>query len=322
MYAASPTYAGVNLRAKPTTDSAILDAMPYGAEVRAGDATVAGPDGEPWRWVVYGGQDGYALASLLSSERPPAAPTPTPSPAPSATPEITATPETISTPEPTSAEATPAFTSVPPTSRPTETSVPTETAPDEEFSGYVSVIDEETRARMQHSWRPGCPVPLEDLRLLSARYWGFDGDAHMGELVVHEDYAYDVLGALEELFDAGFPIERMRLVDVYGGDDDSSMAANNTSAFNCREVTGRPGVWSEHSYGRAIDINPVQNPYVTEGGLILPPAGEEYADRSEHAPGMVHRDGPVVDAFAAIGWGWGGDWSEPVDYQHFSATGR
>ncbi len=171
------------------------------------------------------------------------------------------------------------------------------------------------------SWRPGCPVPIEDLRLLSVDYWGFDGEEHRGELVVHEDEADSVLWVMRRLFEARFPIAQMQLVDAYGGDDDSSMAANNTSAFNCREVTGRPGVWSEHSYGRAIDINPIQNPYVM-GGTVLPPAGERYVDRSLDARGMIYRDGPVVRAFREIGWSWGGNWDSPKDYQHFSATGR
>jgi len=109
---------------------------------------------------------------------------------------------------------------------------------------------------------------------------------------------------------------------VYEADDDRSMAANNTSAFNCREVTGRPGVWSEHAYGRAIDINPIQNPYVTSKGDVLPPAGAEYVDRSRTAPGMIHEDDAVVRAFRGVGWVWGGSWTSVRDYQHFSATGR
>ncbi len=138
---------------------------------------------------------------------------------------------------------------------------------------------------------------------------------------MHEDEAQRVHAVLRMLFEARFPIQRMLLVDEYEGDDDRSMAANNTSAFNCREVTGRPGVWSEHSYGRAIDINPIQNPYVLDG-TVLPAAGVPYTDRSKNKQGMIHADGPVVRAFAAIGWSWGGNWRSPTDYQHFSATGR
>ncbi len=165
-------------------------------------------------------------------------------------------------------------------------------------------------------------MPLDELRLVTVRYWGFDGRPHMGELVIHERYAYAIVQVMHELYDARYPIERMQLVDVYGGDDDRSMAANNTSAFNCRSVTGRPGVWSEHSYGWAIDINPVQNPYVTASGVVLPSAGQRYLDRTQDLPGMIHPDDVVVRAFARIGWKWGGYWSDPKDYQHFSATGR
>ena len=186
----------------------------------------------------------------------------------------------------------------------------------------VAPLDDATRARMVHSWRPGCPVPLEDLRLLTVEHWGFDGVVHQGELVVHADQAEAVLGAMRALYDARFPMERIALVDEYGGDDDRSMAANNSSAFNCREVAGRPGVWSEHSYGRAIDVNPVQNPYVSSDGTVSPPAGAAFADRARTSPGMILAGDPVVSAFTAIGWGWGGDWNSAKDYQHFSATGR
>ena len=191
------------------------------------------------------------------------------------------------------------------------------------FDGTAAAIDAATRERMVgSSWREGCPVRIEDLRLLRVDYWGFDGREHRGELVVSAYRAPAILGAMRRLFDARFRIERMELVDAYGADDDASMAANNTSAFNCREVTGRPGVWSEHSYGRAIDINPVQNPYISASGAVLPPAGAEYADRSQRRMGMIRAGDPVVRAFEAVGWRWGGYWTSPKDYQHFSATGR
>lgn len=187
------------------------------------------------------------------------------------------------------------------------------------FRGSAQPIDATARSRMTSSWRPGCPVPIEDLRLLTLDHWGFDGGVHRGELVVHRDHSEAVLRVMRRLFEARFPIERMQLIDVYGGDDERSMAANNTSAFNCRAVSGRPGVWSQHSYGWAVDVNPVQNPYVS-GGRVSPPAGAAFADRSVRHPGMVH--GGVVQAFASVGWGWGGNWTSPKDYQHFSATGR
>ncbi|MEX2557590.1 MAG: M15 family metallopeptidase [Actinomycetota bacterium] len=190
-----------------------------------------------------------------------------------------------------------------------------------EFRGSVSTLDAATRARMTFSWRTGCPVPLKDLRILRMTHRGFDRRVHAGELVVHEDHAGAVLGVFRSLFDAEFPIERMELVDEYEGDDDLSMAANNTSAFNCRPSTGSPGEWSQHAYGLAIDINPVQNPYVTKSGSVEPPKGAAYVDRSTKAPGVIHRNDAVVQAFARIGWEWGGDWTSAKDYQHFSANG-
>ncbi len=183
-------------------------------------------------------------------------------------------------------------------------------------------IDAATKQRMIGvSWRRGCPVGLADLRLLKVRHRGFDGRVHRGRLVVHKDSARGMLRVMSRLFQLHFPIRRMRLVDAYGADDRRSMAADNTSAFNCRYVSGT-NRWSEHAYGRAIDVNPVENPYVGSDGYVSPPAGAPYRDRSQRAKGLIQRNGNVVQAFASIGWKWGGDWSWPKDYQHFSLTGR
>ncbi len=170
------------------------------------------------------------------------------------------------------------------------------------------------------SWRPGCPVPLSALRYLQVSHMGMDGREHIGELVVNERDVTAVAIALKLLWDAGFPIERMRLVDDYGGSDDASMAANNTSAFNCRTVAGT-STWSQHAHGRAIDINPVQNPSVT-AGVASPPAGAAYIDRTRVRAGMLVEGGAAVAAFDRIGWGWGGRWTTTRDHQHVSATGR
>lgn len=190
------------------------------------------------------------------------------------------------------------------------------------FRGEVRELDEATRTRMvPSSWRPGCPVALDELRLVVVDHWGFDGQVHRGELVLHADQAADVLQVFRTLFEQRFPIQRMRLVDDYGGDDERSMAANNTSAFNCRLVAGG-GRWSEHAYGRAVDVNPVQNPYVSRGGEVAPAAGSAHLDRSRAVEGMIRPGDGVVRAFASIGWSWGGNWSSAKDYQHFSSTGR
>ena len=191
----------------------------------------------------------------------------------------------------------------------------------ERFESAVSEIDGAIASRMTASWRPGCPVPLGELRLITLTHWGFDGRPIQGELVVAERYAEAIVSVFRRLFEERFPIESMRLVDEFDGDDDRSMAANNTSGFNCRQATGS-NRWSEHAYGRAVDINPVQNPYITRSGAILPPAGAAHATRDAATPGLISNDSPVVAAFGEIGWRWGGNWSSGKDYQHFSATGR
>ncbi|MFC4783857.1 M15 family metallopeptidase [Nocardioides sp. MAHUQ-72] len=193
------------------------------------------------------------------------------------------------------------------------------------YAATVHRIGPRLRARMRSSHGDGCPVRPADLRHLRLRYVDFRGQTHVGELVVHEDQAQQVADVFGVLYDAGWPIRRMRLVDAYGGDDDRSMAADNTSAFNCRRVTGG-GAWSQHAYGTAIDIDPVENPYVS-GSEVAPPAGRRFAtiDRGAASPvpaGVIRADDVVVRAFARIGWAWGGSWTGSKDYQHFSATGR
>ncbi|HET7443443.1 MAG TPA: M15 family metallopeptidase [Solirubrobacterales bacterium] len=195
------------------------------------------------------------------------------------------------------------------------------TASAQPFRGHATRLEPELRQRMTGvSWHPGCPVGLDDLRLLAVSYWGFDGEVHFGRLVVNRDAARPLLSVMRRLYRLRYPFRRMRLVDAYGADDHRSMEADNTSAFNCRFVSGTSS-WSQHAYGRAIDVNTIENPYVGSDGHVSPPQGEPFADRSLHAKGLIHAGGAVVRAFAAIGWGWGGDWSGDRDYQHFSATG-
>ena len=190
------------------------------------------------------------------------------------------------------------------------------------FRGSVSPIPAPLRETMTGvSWRPGCPVSLRDLRVVLARHWGFDGRARTGRLIVHRDVADDVLTVLRRLYAARFPIRRMVPVDAYGGSDFRSIQADNTSAFNCRFVDGTTR-WSEHAYGRAIDLNPIENPYVTSGGTTSHGASRPYLRRSRYRPGMAVEGGVAVRAFAAVGWSWGGRWPGARDYQHFSASGR
>jgi hypothetical protein len=189
------------------------------------------------------------------------------------------------------------------------------------FEGSAHRIGPELRQRMWGaSMHRGCPVGFDRLRLLKLRVWGFDGRVHRGRLVVNVDAAQPMLAAMHRLFALGYPIRRMRLVDAYGAVDDRSMEADNTSAFNCRPVAGTSR-WSEHAYGRAIDLNPLENPYADSDGYVSPPQSAPYFDRSQRVKGLIHAGGPVVATFAAVGWGWGGSWSWPKDYQHFSASG-
>lgn len=171
------------------------------------------------------------------------------------------------------------------------------------------------------SWRPGCPVGLDDLRLVKLTYRGFDGEVHPGKLVVHRWYADEIARVFRKLFRVGFPIRRMELVDRYGADDMASMKADNTSAFNCRYRNGVCCRWSMHAYGKAIDVNPVENPYVGSWG-VSPPNGERYVDRNTRRKGMIFEKDRVWWAFHAIGWEWGGTWADSTDYQHFSSNDR
>jgi hypothetical protein len=185
----------------------------------------------------------------------------------------------------------------------------------------MRLIDAAQAKRMTGvSWRPGCPVPLRDLRLVTVKHWGFDRRTHTGRLIVHKDVWRPLVSAFQRVYEAHVPIRRMVPVDAYGGSDFRSIEADNTSTFNCRYVDGTTR-WSEHAYGRAIDVNPIENPYVS-GGRTSHAASRAYLDRSRRRPGMAVEGGAMVRAFELIGWGWGGRWSGARDYQHFSASGR
>ena len=190
------------------------------------------------------------------------------------------------------------------------------------FEVEVREIEGKVRRRMTgSSWRPGCPVDREDLRLIRATHWDWGGHKDLGSIVVHEKEAGEIVRVFRSLFRQRFPIRRMELIDRFGADDHRSMNADNTSGFNCRYVNGTT-TWSQHAYGRAIDLNPIENPYVTPSGFVSPPAGEPYADRSRDSKGMVHRGDAAYRAFSQEGWKWGGNWSGSKDYQHFSENGR
>lgn len=187
---------------------------------------------------------------------------------------------------------------------------------DDAFHGAVSEVPREVAERS--TWAPDCPVGLDDLRYLRLTFWGFDDEAHTGEMIVHASVAEDVVGVFRRLHELRFPIEEMRVVDAPELDAPPTGDGNNTTSFVCRPAVGS-GSWSEHASGLAVDVNPFHNPYV-RGDLVLPELASAYADREWRRPGMVTSE--VVEAFARVGWGWGGDWTSPVDPMHFSASGR
>jgi hypothetical protein len=179
-----------------------------------------------------------------------------------------------------------------------------------------------TAAALGATWHAGCPVAPAQLVELNLSYWGFDNARHRGAMVVNASVASAVTRVFSFLYAARFPIHEMVPQSSYGGDDNAAAAADDTSGFNCRfAVAPGPPQWSVHAYGEAIDVNDVENPYVS-GTTVIPPAGAAYEDRADLRPGMAVAGGILVEAFAAIGWFWGGRWSGAVDYQHFSLTGH
>jgi hypothetical protein len=186
---------------------------------------------------------------------------------------------------------------------------------------FAHSIGRVTRAQLPHSWHPGCPVGPAELRRVRLSYWGFDGRRRIGALVVDRTVTSDVVRVFARLYAARFPIRRIRPIDAYGGNDERSLEADNTSAFNCRfAIAPGPRRWSAHAFGTAIDVNPVENPYL-EGGRVHPRAGAAYLNRAAVRPGMAVGGGLLVRVFADVGWEWGGRWAGSPDYQHFSASG-
>ena len=182
------------------------------------------------------------------------------------------------------------------------------------FTGSVEPV---RWADLRHSYRDGCPVPPARLRTIRVSYWDFAGKPQEGRIVVARRVAADVVTIFRKLWEARFPVRRLQPVSAYRGSDDASMAADNTSGFNCRFVGGTSR-WSMHAYGEAIDVNPVENPYV-RGSTVSPSAGRAFLDRTRYRKGMAVGGGVLVRAFAAAGWKWGASFG---DYQHFSTTGR
>jgi hypothetical protein len=218
------------------------------------------------------------------------------------------------------ATASTASTSTAPGGTATPTPTPASPSPTgpRPFAAKIGTV---TRATVAHSWHPGCPVGIGDLRLITMTYWGMDDRPHTGAMVVNADSARKIVKVFRTLYGERYPIRRMELVDKYDGSDFASIEADNTSAFNCRNATGGSS-WSQHAYGHAVDLNTCENPYVYSSGHIDHPRCVKYGDRERHDPGLIHTGDKVVRAFRSIGWGWGGTWGGPWDFQHFSATGH
>jgi hypothetical protein len=185
---------------------------------------------------------------------------------------------------------------------------------------HSAVVPVPAAVAERSTWSKGCPVTLADLRYVTVTFRGFDGRAHTGELIVHRTVANDVVTVFRKLFAANYPIERMQVTTIEERDAEPTGDGNNTSAFNCRSAVSTT-TWSEHAYGRAIDVNPFQNPYV-KGSLVLPELAGYYTKRDRGLPGMIVAGGPVVAAFHSVGWGWGGSWHSAKDFQHFSENGK
>jgi hypothetical protein len=170
------------------------------------------------------------------------------------------------------------------------------------------------------SYHENCPVPFAELSTIQLMHWTPQGDVHWGHITVATTQAENVAAIFGELYQAQFPIVSMKLIHEFNGSDDASMKANNTSGFNCRPIknTNR---WSQHSYGQAIDVNPLWNPWVL-GNRVDPPEGKGFVDRNNPQPGIIHAGDQTVLSFAKYGWKWGGYWKKTKDYQHFSASGR
>lgn len=188
--------------------------------------------------------------------------------------------------------------------------------------GYAAkVVSPAPRHVIRRStWRPSCPVAATDLAWLRLTFWGFDARRHTGELLVHRSAADDLVGVFRRLYGARFPMEQVVIVGDWDPDALSSGDGNGTGAFVCRPSTGA-SYFSQHAYGLAIDVNTFHNPYA-KGEVVLPELASSYLRRHPVRAGVITTDGPVVRAFAAIGWEWGGDWRTAKDYQHFSRNGR
>ncbi|MET1006717.1 MAG: M15 family metallopeptidase [Propionibacteriaceae bacterium] len=180
-----------------------------------------------------------------------------------------------------------------------------------------AVITKTTSAEVAKTYRSGCPVGPSKLRTIKMNYFGFDKKLHRGVIIVRTDLTAKIRRGFQEALDAGFPIARMQNPNDFGGNDPKQMEANNTSGFNCRKVVGNPYAQSPHSYGIAIDVDTVQNPYRDRNGKWWPKNGRKYIDRTPRQFGMLTKGSHLTKQLKKEGYFWGGLWSPGKDYQHY-----
>ena len=199
------------------------------------------------------------------------------------------------------------------------TQAPQVTPTPQEADTYFSTsrITADIFSRMKgKSYPDNCTLDLETLRYVTVGYINFDGILCKGELIVNTEIAEDVVSIFEELLKEEYPIESITLIDEYDADDNRSMAANNSSAFCYRVISGTDRL-SNHSFGLAIDINPLYNPYIKSNGQVLPKEAEVFANRTITNPYYIISEDICVRIFKKYGFTWGGDWNTSKDYQHF-----
>ena len=193
------------------------------------------------------------------------------------------------------------------------------------FEAIIKPINKYIKQRMVEgkSWHKGCPVDTKNLRYIRLKHKNFYRSERMGELIVHKDVAKEVVSIFHALYDIGYPIYQMRLISDFRGNDWKSIEADNTSAFNCRNVSTGQKKWSKHAYGKAIDINPIENPFINKRGTIMHQKSYKYKKRlhknsSFSDKSMLIQKDKAIKIFEKYGWKWGGDFSPYKDYQHFS----
>jgi len=187
------------------------------------------------------------------------------------------------------------------------------------YSCTINPISNDIKSRVLKggSWQKGCPVGLDKLSYLKLKYWDFKAKERVGELIVNSEISSKVCRVFKALYNSGYPIRQMRLVSDFKANDEASMKADNTSAFNCRLMTGSKTKWSNHSFGLAIDLNPFENPYISKSGKVSPKEASKFAKRVHINKALLLKDDLAVKAFLNEGFIWGGSWHSVKDYQHF-----